>query len=328
MAKLMNAPRFMMNPLGFGVREVEGEALSPELRWLLRLLVLEPLDVPHESKRVMFDYLGETPVCGPPMDVAIEDGVVPGEFPVPIRIYKPHGANDRIPACFWIHGGGWVIGSIASHDAFCRRLCAEAQIAVIAADYRLGPEHPFPAPQDDVVQVWRWVRSNAVGLGLNPDRLGVGGDSAGGTMTAYICQNLPPEEHPAAQFLCYMGADYTTMTPSREQWGKGYLLDLELLEWFLERYCPGEDRSDPRISVLLAESVVGHPPALVVTAGMDPHLDEGRAYADKLEEAGVKVERLHIGPMIHGFISFTGVLPKADSVTGEMIKKVGAYLRR
>jgi acetyl esterase len=125
-----------------------------------------------------------------------------------------------------------------------------------------------------------------------------------------------------------MGADYTTMTPSREQWGKGYLLDLELLEWFLERYCPGEDLSDPRISVLLAESVVGHPPALVVTAGMDPHLDEGRAYANKLEEAGVEVERLHIGPMIHGFISFTGVLPKADSVTGEMIRKVGAYLRR
>ena len=150
----------------------------------------------------------------------------------------------------------------------------------------------------------------------------MGGDSAGRTLTSILCHHLPVEERPMFQILCYPGGDYTKSTESREKWAKGYLLDAELLDWFLNHYCPNEDRSNPRISPLLTPKFENQPPAMVVTAGMDSHLDEGRQYVKRFKDAGVLVDHLQIAPMIHGFITMYGALPNADVAVGEMIQRI------
>ena len=324
---MLKLPGFIIRPFGFGVRQVEGQAVSDKLRWLLRLLVLEPVDTPHESKRAIYEYLGGTSVAGKKHDVDIKDFEVPAAHPVPIRIYRPKGTQGPLPTLFWIHGGGWVLGSIASHDVFCRRLCKEANVAVVACDYRLAPEHPFPAAQEDVTAVWNWIRTHANEQDFDPDRLSMGGDSAGGTLTAILCQQLPVAERPAFQILCYLGGDYSKSTPSREKWGKGYLLDIELINWFFDRYCPGEDLTNPLISPLLIPKLENQPPAMVITAGMDPHADEGRQFVKRFEEVGVPVDHYHVAPMIHGFIALYGALPVADTAVGEFIQRIKGHLQ-
>ena len=322
----LKLPSAVTAPLGFGVRSVEGEDVSPRLRWMLRLLRLEPVETAHTAKRAIFDYMSSNRAVGEKHDVRIEDRTVPGTPDVAIRIYRPHDVADPLPTLLWIHGGGWVIGSIASHDTFCRRLCVEAGIAVVAVDYRLAPEHPFPAPEEDVTLVWRWMRSAASAEGFDPERLGMGGDSAGGNLTAVLCQQLPVAERPVSQILCYPSTDSSRITNSKQTWSKGYLLDQALIHWFLERYCAGQALDEPRISPLLTPDLSDQPSAMVITAGMDPLLDEGRAYADRLESAGVAVERYHIAPMIHGFITLYGLLPEADQAVGEIITRIGARL--
>ena len=323
LASLMKLPGRLTRPLGFGVVEVDGQPVSDTLRWLLRLLVLEPVDTPHQAKRAIYDYLGTTSVAGAVHDVDVVDHEVMGNNAIPIRIYRPKGSRGVLPTIFWVHGGGFVVGSLTSHDVFCRRLCAEANVVVVAADYRLGPEHPFPAPQEDIITVWRWVREHAEAERFDPARLCLGGDSAGGNLTAMLCQQISVDERPAYQVLCYPSTDSSKNSPSRERWSKGYLLDLELIDWFNTRYCSGEDMADPRISPLLAPTLDDQPPAIMITAGMDPLVDEGLAYADRLEAAGVNVTRLHYAPLIHGFITLFGALPEADVAVAEMTAVIG-----
>ena len=325
---MLRLPEFLIKPFGFGVKEVEGEKVSHRLRWLLRLLVVEPVDTPYQSKRAIYDYISTTNVAGPKLDVHIADLEVSSDKAIPIRVYRPDNTKDPIPTILWLHGGGWVIGSIESHDTFCRRLCKEAGVAVVACNYRLSPEHPFPIPEQDVTTVWNWMRSEAKSQGFDPARLSMGGDSAGGTLTAILCNRLPKEERPVFQVLCYPGGDYTQSTPSREKWGKGYLLDAELIEWFLNHYCPNEDRSNPRISPLLSSTCDNQPPAMVITAGMDSHLDEGRQYVKRFEEADVPVDHFHIAPMIHGFLTLYGALPSADIAVGNMIQRIKGHLHK
>ncbi len=228
----------------------------------------------------------------------------------PCRLYRAPGTPRAL--LVYLHGGGWVCGDLDSHDRVCRRLADEAQRAVLAVDYRLAPEHPFPAGLDDAVAVLRHVLEHqlpGVAPGLPVE---IGGDSAGGNLAAAACLRLRGRgRQPARQLLIYPALDLRMLTVSHRTLGHGFLLEEADLRWYRDRYgCT--DFFDWRCSPLLADSLAGLPPAIVVTAGFDPLRDEGQQYADRLERAGVPVCRLHEPGLTHGFINMDGVIPAAD----------------
>ena len=324
----MRLPTPLIRPLGWGPHTDGDHPLSPQLRWFLRLNRLDPRDLRRtspEQEREAFRRLACSPASGPVLDVQ----VTTPRSPVPLRTYTPRTpARGPRPLLLWIHGGGWVIGDLETHDRFCRRLCHALDLIVVAVDYRRAPEHPFPAPLEDVTAAWTWVRAHAAALDADPARLLLGGDSAGGNMTAVLCQQLPPEARPWQQILCYPGTDLLGQADSRRRLGDGFFLTDALIRWFLDHYCgPEVDRRDPRISPLRAP-VLGadQPPALVLTVGLDPLLDEGRAYAARLAEAGASVEHLHIPAMIHGFVNLYGLLPCAEQAMVALLERLGARL--
>lgn len=245
----------------------------------------------------------------PGPDVAqVTDRVVTGgphgDFAV--RVYHPTAGSDSLGCLVWIHGGGFVIGDLETADSTCRVLANSAQVVVVSVDYHLAPEHPFPAAIDDVVTALQWVVADARGLGVDPTRLAVGGDSAGGNLTAVACQLARDAGGPpiAFQLLVYPAVDLVGDYESRHTNGEGYFLTTETMEWFGRQYLSGRDPATPRVSPILASDFSGLPPALVLTAGFDPLRDEGVAYADALEAAGVPVERVHFEDEIHGFFDF------------------------
>jgi len=325
----LQTPRVLASRLGWGPRKNEGVALSPELRWLLRVLSWDPADYASASPgtlRSSFRAIATSEMSGPWIDLQTEDFLVDGnESKIATRVYTPRYAKHPSPLIFWMHGGGWVIGSIETHDRFCRQLCEATGAIVVAVDYRLAPESPFPAALDDVRSVWSWIRHNTDELGADPSRLAIGGDSAGGQMTSVLCQELPLEERPALQILCYAGADFTVIRESRKRFEKGFLLDSVLIDWFLTHYARGRDWSVPQLSPLYGE-LADQPPALVVTAGLDPLLDEGLAYLELLENSGSHTVHQHLPCMIHGFITWTGVLPGAAIAIDDMATHIREML--
>lgn len=235
---------------------------------------------------------------------------------VPVRAYRPLGAADaeRLPALVYFHGGGWTIGDLDTHDVPCRELANLAHCAVVSVDYRLAPEHRFPAAFDDAVAATHWVHAHAAGLGIDASRLAVGGDSAGGNLAAAVAIALRDTWGPrlAMQTLIYPATDQAADTPSHAAFADGYLLTREAIVWFRDNYLRGpEDAADWRASPLRAPDLAGLPPAYVITAGFDPLLDEGRAYAERLRAAGVKVTYECFAGMIHGFITMGGAIAAA-----------------
>jgi acetyl esterase len=237
--------------------------------------------------------------------------------PIPLRFYRPEGAQETSPALIYVHGGGWVIGDLDSHDKVCRGIAAGARCRVVAVDYRRAPEHPFPTPLNDVIAATNWIASNAASLGIDASRIAIGGDSAGGSMSACTCL-AARENGPGlrAQVLIYPSTDSTAEVknrPSRIRNAEVPPLTTEALKWFSSKYLPGTiaDRRDWRLSPLFADSLSGLPAALVLTAEYDPLLDEGKAYADRLVEAGVPTIYHNFPGQIHGFIEFGGVLSAA-----------------
>lgn len=235
---------------------------------------------------------------------------------IPLRVYRPLDtlATDILPVLVFFHGGGWTIGDLDTHDVVCRELCNRAACAVVAVDYRLGPEHRFPAAVDDAVAATRWVAANARQLALDPDRIAVGGDSAGGNLAAVTALTLRDEGGPALalQLLIYPATDFRNNTPSHAENGSGYLLTREAIDYFSRSYLrdPG-DGADWRASPALARSFGGLPPAFVLTAGYDPLRDEGAQYARLLSDAGVPVEYVCFDSQIHGFITMSKVVAAA-----------------
>lgn len=324
----MRLPDRAVRRLGWGPREVDGVPLSARLRWFLRVFSLDPGGVRRatpEGEREAFRHLACSEISGPVLEVRTEDRVVDGPHPVPIRVYKGDEDATPQPLLLWIHGGGWVIGDLDTHDRFCRRLCRDTGAIIVAIDYRLAPEHPFPAAVEDVTAVWRWIAREARALGADPHRLAMGGDSAGGNMTAVLCQQLPPAQRPCLQVLCYAGVDFSQKRPSRRSFGDGFLLTDALIDWFLDHYAGSRDRTDPRLSPLLGQ-ITEQPPALLITAGLDPLLDEGLEYGDRLEANGTVVERQHVPEMIHGFVTLYGALPNAEKAVAEMTRRIRASL--
>jgi acetyl esterase len=260
---------------------------------------------------------------------AIENRTFPGALgETVLRVYSPLGSiAPLLPGLIFFHGGGFVLGDLETHDGLCRVLCNESGCRVVSVDYRLAPEHPFPAAVEDCVAATEWVAANAAELGIDAARLAVGGDSAGGNLAAVSAIIARQRGGPKLgfQLLIYPvaqlgGAD----TASMRENAKGYFLEKASMEWFTKLYCPDvTHRSDPRLSPLLAPDLSGLPPAYVVTAGFDPLRDEGKAYADKLDAAGVPVTYVNYPGMVHGFFSFRGLVPKAR----EAVAAAAAALR-
>lgn len=226
-----------------------------------------------------------------------------------VRVYRPHSAHAVLPALVFFHGGGWVVGDLDTHDHVCRHLAFAADVVVIAIDYRLAPEHPFPAAVEDAIAAVRWVRTAAGTLGIDAARIAVGGDSAGGNLAAIVCLAARDtgEPLPVFQLLIYPAVDFTADNASLRDNATGFLLTRTLLHQFYDWYVgPVHDRRDWRISPLLAASHADLPPALVQTAEFDPLRDEGVLYADTLRAARVPVDHRHYADMVHGFARMGG----------------------
>ena len=264
----------------------------------------------------------------PPPEVASveERSTGAGYNHVPVRIYR--ASNDRkAPVVVFYHGGGHVFGSLDSHDTVARMICRQAGCTVVSADYRMGPEHPFPAAVEDVYQAARWVADHADTLWVDPARLAVCGDSAGGNLSAVVALMARDSGafSIAAQVLVYPVVDYRGGTPSHQRYGQGYgILEADTVDWFRRHYIPEGQESDWRAAPSEAETLEGLPPAFVLTAECDVLKDEGVAYADRLREAGVDVQHIDYAGMIHGFFGYLGLLDDTDRAHAD----VGAYLKR
>jgi acetyl esterase len=234
---------------------------------------------------------------------------------IPSRLYMP-GKGAGSPLFVYLHGGGWVIGGLDSADNMARFLCKHADCAVLSVDYRLAPEHAFPAALEDAFAAVAWAAAQAGELGGDPQRVLVGGDSAGGNLTAAVAQMAHEKGAPriAGQVLLYAALDGAHLdTPSYKEFGEQSLgLPKRDVEWYLDQYTPEpHERLDPRVSPLLAKDLGGLPPALVVTAEFDVLRDEGEAYARRMQEAGVKVKLMRCNGMTHGFLSTIGLIRRA-----------------
>jgi acetyl esterase len=298
----------------------EGQSLDADMRLLLRLVKLE-----HFAMSGSTPGLGRAAIdanaprtSGPTIPCQVRDLTVAGS--IPARLYTPIGLATGSPLLVFFHGGGWVVGSLDSHDSTCRFLAENAGVRVLSVDYRLAPEHPFPAAVDDALAAFDHALAHAEELGADPALVAVGGDSAGGNLAAVLCHQRARSGEPVPVFalLFYPVVDPSARRPSRERYGKGLFLTDADMTWFEGHYLPDPaDRVDPRVAVLLAENLSGFPPTYLATAGFDPLRDDGEAFAARLREFGVAVA-LHRHPdLIHGFISFLGVGNRPREATAE-----------
>jgi len=301
--------------------------LHPQLVVLLERAAQSPLPPYHDvppavARRFYRDTRGPLTPDPPPVE-SVQLLLAPGKSgPVPVRAYRPKGAgkDEVLPALIYFHGGGWVIGDLDTHDVVCRTLANGARCAVFSVEYRKAPEAPFPAAVDDCFSALTFVSSNSSSLKVNSKQIAVGGDSAGGNLSATIALMARDAGGPAISFqlLIYPATDQQLGHPSIDGNGEGYLLTKKVMIYFRGHYLPREaDWRDWRASPLLAKSHAGLPPAFVMTAGFDPLLDEGRAYAEKLKKAGVPVEYREYSDMVHGFITMGRVLDTANTALAD-----------
>jgi acetyl esterase len=307
---------------------LDGQTLAPDIHALIWLAARARHDSlaegadPGEARaqrRAEAAVVAERPAI--PM-ARVEAVEIPGPAgTIPARLYVPREpAGAPPPLLVYYHGGGWVIGDLETHDSPCRFLAAHSGAQVLAVDYRLAPEHPFPAAAEDAFAAYAWASANAARFGVEPTRIAVGGDSAGGNLAAVVCllardADLTP---PAMQLLIYPVTDTGRELPSRQTFSEGFLLTRRDMAYYEDRYLPqGTDRGDPRVAVLQAEDLRGLPPAYVATAGFDPLRDEGDAYGLRLREAGVPVA-LHRHPgLVHTFVNLTAISPTARAAVLE-----------
>ena len=280
----------------------------------------------REAYRVSCRVNGLRPV---PMQSATNLIAQCGDRAIPLRLYRPkvspgHGAS----ALVFFHGGGWVIGDLDTHDPICRYLANASKCCVVAVDYRLAPEHPYPTPLDDALSAYRWITANAAELGLNPQAIGVAGDSAGGGLATLVALETRegPFPKPKLQILFYPVTDLSSESPGYARVTDGLPIVASSMRWFRDHYLPlAQDRQSARASPLRASSLKGLPPALVVTARHDPLYEEGVAYAHRLEAAGTCVTHFSLGGQIHGFLTLGGLLETA-SVTLDLAGHAAAML--
>ncbi|MFP5021900.1 alpha/beta hydrolase [Pseudonocardia phyllosphaerae] len=303
--------------------------LDPQVESLLAALAEQGAPAPEtltvEQNREVARTVAR--LAGAPEPVAaVHDAAAPGPGgDIPLRVYVPEGSGPSGVLVYY-HGGGWTIGDLDTHDAVCRVLANRAGVVVVAVDYRLAPEHRFPAAVDDAVAALAWVHAHAAEYGGDPGRLAVGGDSAGGNLAAVVAQHARDHGGPALRFqlLVYPAVDAADASPSMTEHGAGPLLSRAWIEWFMGHYLSSpDDVRDPRMSPALTADLSGLPPTLVITAENDPLRDQGAAYAERLAAAGVKAEHRPSPGMIHGFLQLGGVVDEARAALDE----AGAALR-
>jgi len=328
---LLALPRPLMRLLAGRPAEIEGQRLDLRMQWMCKLAAATTPESPPVSEvpRVRADMEALASALGGDRGRAVEreDRRIDGRRgSIRVRVYRPDGSD--LPLLVYYHGGGWVIGSIESHDGLCGQLAMDARCIVVSVDYRMGPEHPFPAAVDDALDAFFWVRDHARELRGDPARVAVGGDSAGGNLSAVVSQQCAVlgERKPSSQLLIYPATDLSRESPSYATYGEGFYLTRTRIEWFKDLYVPVEERADPRASPLLGEALAGQPPAHVITAGFDPLRHEGRAYADALEAAGVRVIYANYEGVIHGFVNMTGLMPAARAAYDDLVNTFRALL--
>jgi acetyl esterase len=279
----------------------------------------DSVPTPEEARgqfRKMVELLDEPP----PVSVRGSDLTCPGPAgPIPLRLYTPDSGGAR-SLLLYFHGGGWMQGGLETHHGACGKLAAWSDCLVLAVDYRLAPEHKFPAGLEDCLAAWRWLAANAATLGADPARLAVGGDSAGGNLAAAVCQALVAsgEPAPAAQLLIYPSLDLGWQLPSHRDLADAYILPRIRVQWYTDLYLSSpEQAADVRASPLWAGDLHGQPAAMIVTAGFDPLLDDGHHYAERLEAAGTPVVYREFPGQIHAFISLTRVIPQGNQCLRE-----------
>ena len=316
---------------------IDGKTLDPTLRLTLAaqramgingLVVGDDAAVSRAQLRQTSAGLGGRDIRG----CEVRDIVLPGPAgEIAARHYRPAGGAAK-PLLVFYHGGGFVIGDLDSHDAFCRLTCRDGDVAVLAVDYRLAPEHPAPAALDDAYAAFGWAYEHAAELGGIPGRVAVGGDSAGGNLAAGVALRARDDSGPSPilQWLIYPVADCTAVTRSRTLFGDGFVLTKHDIDWFTDQYVGGSqlDPADPRVSPLLADDLSGLPPALMAVAGFDPLHDEGEQFAAALREAGVVVDLRQMPSLTHAFINLFPLGGGSATATGELISALRAHLSR
>ena len=257
----------------------------------------------------------------------VETRIIPGPVQIPVRVYRPSLAQD-LPALMYFHGGGFVICNLDTHDRLCRGLANASGCAVLSVDYRLAPEHKYPAAAEDAYAATRYVAEHAAEFGIDPNRIAVGGDSAGANLATVVALMARDRGGPALKFqlLIYPVTDFTEhATQSEREYGHGYSLDVELMDWFGDQYFAADaDRHLPYASPIKASDLRRLPPAMVLTGECDPLRDQGEAYADKLRTAGVAVVLKRYDGMIHPFLSLAGIVDAGR----DAIKESAAAVRQ
>jgi acetyl esterase len=325
-------PAPIQRPLFGRPPTIDGQVLAGDIQALLRLArwvgdesITGSGASPAEARAMSLE--GSAAVSGPPLPMErVEEIEIPGPAgPIPARLYAPPTAEPQPrPLLVYYHGGGWVVGDLETHDGLCRFLATHADADVLSVDYRLAPEHPFPAAVDDAFAAFNWAVAHAAELGVDPARIAVGGDSAGGNLAAAVSLLARDDggAKPAMQLLIYPVTDAVGGQVSRDTFAEGFMLTKADMDWFEEHYLPaGAQSEDPRVSVLHAGDLSNLPPAYVTTAGFDPLRDEGEAYAARMREAGTRVAlRRHPG-LIHSFANLTAI---SRSSRAAMLEVAGA----
>ncbi|WAL66033.1 alpha/beta hydrolase [Amycolatopsis cynarae] len=304
---------------------IDGQELALDAQLLLRLQQISGAAMASETPDLARAMLAQSShlVSGKPIQpVGTQELAIPAEHgDVPATLYTPAGLAGPSGLLVFFHGGGWVIGTRASHDNTARFLAKHAGVRVLSVEYRLAPEHPFPAAADDALAAFQYAYAKAEDLGVDPERIAVGGDSAGGNLAAVVAQVTARRGGPAPAFqlLIYPALDATVRRRSRDLFADGFFLTDRDMTWFLDHYAPPEvDRTDERLSPMLTEDLSGLPPAYIVTAGFDPLRDEGEAYGERLRAAGVPAAVSRQSDLIHGFVNFLGVGRRFREATAEV----------
>jgi acetyl esterase len=292
---------------------IDGQELTLDAQLMIRLKNLSGSDVftdPVEKARARYDQLPRLFGYESPVPVAAREITIPAEHGgIPATLYTPADVPEPSGLLVYFHGGGFSVGSRRSHDPVARYLASHAGVRVLSVEYRRAPEHRFPAAVNDAIAAFEYAHRHASELGADPDRIAVGGDSAGGNLAAVTAQQAVRRGGavPAFQLLMYPPTDLSTRRPSRDLFARGSTFTDQNLEWALANYIPPEtDRSDPRLSPLHGD-VTGLPPAYIASAGFDPIRDDGEAYADKLRAGGIPVALTRQADLPHAYLNFVGI---------------------
>ncbi len=315
---------------GSSLREFEGRPIDPKAQAVGEMILAardpdQPLDVEtmREGYRAGRLVLDDT---GPSLKVLRDVMIDLPHRSVPVRIYDDTDTNTPRPTLVFLHGGGWVIGDLDTHQGICARLAKYSGLRVMAVDYALAPEHKFPAAADEILALHGWLQDHGPSLGVDTHQLAYGGDSAGGNLTGVLMHDLSAagQPLPKAQLLIYPAVDARMAGDVMEQLSDAYVLPTALARWFRDQYLEaGHDPADPRVSPLFSPYHGAQPPAYIVTGGHDILRPQAELYARRLEDAGVPVTYEELRGQIHGFVNFFKAIPEAD----DCARRMGAWLK-